>query len=661
MGPKRKKKGKKKSAAELEAERLALEEQLRLEEEERKRVEEEERLKQEAEEAERQRLQKLHLDAEAEILKRERDELAPLFSQHKKELANAEAERLKVRDWEHYLACTPLPDAMDPRAVSNFVREVWDEDTPELQDSLNLSENMLTVFRECLEVKLMAEQNAESERAAEAWKFADGLQAAIRHQIDRASAHVLQHSDMYTPEHTEPTNVQVTATTSNFKAGLWINTSKNPRLKVADMSDLGILLEMPKTITLQSVALRIQRRPYDDLFAECTNEFAAVGGLLVVDLLALPPPCKVVKGWILRQVTHISKAVQRLPYPIPPAGADPLTYVPTEDPPPLGLTASLAPGLCLLESEPRIGWWDHKAKQWKEDGISNVSLDRGTGKLSLQTTRLAPLAVIQSRARLLPYRGWRVRPCAGEQGGEAVISLEANLEEPIQFHVTERATSLLSPTFPCLEDLVRVRLPPRVLLARLMERGLFLMPEDRDAEYAKVNPKKPEVEAAACRDMALLGDSFLLASCKWNQFAGAEECIARIHEVLDWEAGGRTEEKHAHRIFSKEKEEGPRKVMAIIQRGTKGCAFVDALESRLEYNPLPEYHSLEYEDSIYGECHASVLTLLRGTVNEKFKDTELAARLSATEESLNRARTVNPRFANTLAQLMIALRLFSFG
>jgi cancer susceptibility candidate protein 1 len=82
----------------------------------------------------------------------------------------------------------------------------------------------------------------------------------------------------------------------------------------------------------------------------------------------------------------------------------------------------------------------------------------------------------------------------------------------------------------------------------------------------QVSPKKAEVEEAMCKDAALLGDSFLLASCKWNQFVSEEECVMRLHEIIDWEAGGRTEAKHVHRIFSKEKEEGPRKVRPLSEK-----------------------------------------------------------------------------------------------
>jgi hypothetical protein len=62
----------------------------------------------------------------------------------------------------------------------------------------------------------------------------------------------------------------------------------------------------------------------------------------------------------------------------------------------------------------------------------------------------------------------------------------------------------------------------------------------------------------------------LSACSKWNQAgAGPEECIARISEVTDWEAGGRTELRHLERVFQKEREDGERRVLAVMRRGTR--------------------------------------------------------------------------------------------
>ena len=67
-------------------------------------------------------------------------------------------------------------------------------------------------------------------------------------------------------------------------------------------------------------------------------------------LPACPPsPPPQVRGWTLRQVTPLALNVQRVPYPIPPAGADPATWASEEEPPPLGVTAPLPPDVVLLE------------------------------------------------------------------------------------------------------------------------------------------------------------------------------------------------------------------------------------------------------------------------------------------------------------------------
>ncbi len=84
----------------------------------------------------------------------------------------------------------------------------------------------------------------------------------------------------------------------------------------------------------------------------------AVGGLLYADLLALPPPAKHVKQWVLRQITSLSTSVMRVPYPIPPAGADPATYRSEEEPSPLGFAHPFPIDRVLLDGE------DIKVRKW---------------------------------------------------------------------------------------------------------------------------------------------------------------------------------------------------------------------------------------------------------------------------------------------------------
>jgi hypothetical protein len=68
----------------------------------------------------------------------------------------------------------------------------------------------------------------------------------------------LQHSDEYANERNE---IQRSAKLGVFMWGVWINTSKNPRLKVIEFSHLQVNVEVPKQIALASVALRVQVLP----------------------------------------------------------------------------------------------------------------------------------------------------------------------------------------------------------------------------------------------------------------------------------------------------------------------------------------------------------------------------------------------------------------
>ncbi len=44
----------------------------------------------------------------------------------------------------------------------------------------------------------------------------------------------------------------------SFQWALWVNTSKNPRLKAVEMSALRMLVEVPKQIALANIAMRVQ-------------------------------------------------------------------------------------------------------------------------------------------------------------------------------------------------------------------------------------------------------------------------------------------------------------------------------------------------------------------------------------------------------------------
>lgn len=665
MAPKASKK--KKTKEELEEERQA-EEAARLAEEERLRQEEEDRRR--LEELERQRVELLgqFLEAEGQRLDAERQDLEPLLRQYQHERAQALDARSQAASWERFLRCAHTPHPLERVQVNTFLARMAEaSDTDDLHEAFVGCEDCRGMVLEARQELLAARLAGNDGWASTLAKDMQALYATINMRIDRATAHVLHHGDEFANERNE---IQLGRVHGSFKWAVWVNTSKNPRLKQVEMPQVGAVVEIPKQIALANIALRLQHRlggACDEFFVRATNEWMAVGGVVLPDLLALPPAAKKVRTWTLRQVTPLASNVQRVPYPIPPAGADPLTWQSEEDPPPLGITYPLPPDTLLLQGPLQAGWWDEATCSWSTAGISDVSYDPSSGLASFHTTHLAPLALLTSRCRLLPYASWYIRPTGGKNGSSAALTLSCKeLDEKIVFEVTSTGVALKAPTWPQLASLVGVEMPPLELLTALSDRGLHLLPEDRDAPRAGVAAKDKATEEAMARDMALLGGVFLMASSKWNQSVAADEVLVRLSEVVDWEEGGRTQQGHAERIFAKEKEDGERRVLVAMRRGAKGVAFCDALDKRPELPKLPGTESVEAlqacGESIFGEVHASMLTLLRGHFAAPgAADNLLALRLAALPESLEQVRTTNPLFTQTLADLVIALRMLSFS
>jgi cancer susceptibility candidate protein 1 len=143
--------------------------------------------------------------------------------------------------------------------------------------------------------------------------------------------------------------------------------------------------------------------------------------------------------------------------------------------------------------------------------------------------------------------------------------------------------------------------------------------------------------------------------------------VFKFLQVLDWEEGGRTEYDHVLRVFSKEKEDGERRVLAVVRRGSRGFAFCDALDRRPALPALPSHENVESVktcmETVWGEVHAGLLTLLKGPSlkNEELEAGPLLHRLKATQEGLELASNTNPLLSQVVGQLLYLLRIFSFS
>jgi len=654
---------------------------LRLEEEEQQRLAEEERVRQEELEKQRQELLAALEATENERIKAEFEQLEPFLGQEKLERMRGVEQRQKDWEWERYLACTYVPHPKDRVVLADYLCCMQDGSDTDLKEALTACQDCYHMIDEALLMELQERLQSNEEAEAMHAEDAQQLHKVVGLRLDRMTAHMLQYSD----EHgsAEKEEIQLGMRQGDFDLALWINVVKNARRKAVELAVLQMIVEIPKQITLANLAMRVYHREKDEFFAACTNELMAVGGVLYVDLLALPPPSKPVNTWVLRQVTPLATSIARIPYPIPPAGTDPLTWRPEEEPPPLGFAMPFSGHTSLvMDDHPQVAWWDPETQSWSQEGVSDVALEQAIHTLSFHSTHLGPLALVQSRTRLLPYKTWNVRPTGGKNGKTVAVTLSVPcIQELIVFEVGPGYVSLREPMLEALEPIMGKQMTPEQLLLTLSSKGLHLLPEDRDAEFTGVTAKDKECERAMCMDLARLGGTFLIARSKFNQsHAKPDECIARISPVTDWEAGGRTEPHHLQRIFTKEKEDGERRVLAVIQKGTKGIAYINTLDKHETFNALPGHESVDAlqacTNTVWGEVHACLLSLLKG-VELKANDLHaqknpeeeqvplqeegLALRLRMAPETLEMVHTTDPLLTLTLGQLLLLLRVFSFS
>jgi len=443
----------------------------------------------------------------------------------------------------------------------------------------------------------------------------------------------------------------------DFKYALWVNHAKNPRFKLIEVPDLNLTAELPKSLALASIAVRLVHRTYDNFTEHTKNEFMAVGGVFTVDLLALPPPPKKVKGWTLRTLTPLAFDVNRLPYPIPPAGADPtLNPGQAAAPPPMVLTYKLPPELVLVDPEPMVGWWDSEAQEWKTDGVTDIKVDEDT--LTYATVKLTHLALLQSRVALMPYKQWNMRPT--ETGESCIISLTpamADFEAPFEIEAGDGWCRLIGPHFPQLEHagIYEELLSPWDLLSRLSACGLHLMPEDRDCVFVGLEKKETALERVFCADLALLAPAFVLSSSKWNKDLGKDDCMVRFSEVTDF---NRTLAVDLEKAFTREKE-----TVHVMLRKLKGCALVDAKDNLEALSKELEVHMADGRDNIGAAAVRSRNETFEKPLEPmKYNQTVLSLLKGvASEEGLDRVHMASPPFTECVKNLLILLRVFTFG
>lgn len=309
--------------------------------------------------------------------------------------------------------------------------------------------------------------------------------------------------------------------------------------------------------------------------------FVSVGGIISIEQLALPPPPKKAKGWVMRDITALSKTIQIVPYPAASeegnaanaaaAAAGPGALAGGTSQAPMRVSFMLPAYVFLDDREPHFGWWDARHSVWRQEGVSltryEPRVDGGLVHLSL--TLLKPVAIIQPRALDFPYRSWHLKPAhttASVAGMAAASSAASSAQDAdlngaassssssgpdldalsrvfelslsgsrfsVDFEVGEDHARLLNPISPVLAELNSSQMLPGILLNRMARAGINVQPTVEDAAYCRKPLKSLVLTAALHEHLALVAPVFEIAGSPFNSSRSTRKCLVRVRLAKD--------------------------------------------------------------------------------------------------------------------------------
>ncbi|XP_027760689.1 protein CASC1 isoform X2 [Empidonax traillii] len=222
----------------------------------------------EQEEAARLEKERLHRELmarlEAKYQEQKESEQAELNSLEQKFLS-AQQWKMDYREhekWEHYLSCDGIPDPTVPQEINTFMslwREEGDED---VQVVMEKGEQVLNLI-EKLQLLLMDTPSSEV-TAKEAVQYQESiveLQNLLHQKYNEATQQLLKTASMY--EDSETGNMQAVIKDKNVTFCVWVNLKKKVRFKTHVFSDAQHGFDVPKSLVLNSAAVRILHTRYD--------------------------------------------------------------------------------------------------------------------------------------------------------------------------------------------------------------------------------------------------------------------------------------------------------------------------------------------------------------------------------------------------------------
>ncbi|KAM7056671.1 dynein axonemal intermediate chain 7-like isoform 4-T4 [Acridotheres tristis] len=228
----------------------------------------------EAERLEKERLHQEHLKKlEAKYQGERESELAELNSLEQKFLS-AQQWKMDYREqakWEHYLSCDGTPDPTVPQEINTFMSLWHDNQDEDVQLVMEKEEVVLNLIEKLESLLLETSPDEITEKQRDQYQeFILQLQDLLHKKYNEATQNLLKTASMY--EDAETGNMHTAIKDKNSTFCIWANLKKKARFKSHVFQEAGHGFDLPKSLALSSVAVRVLHTRYDHvspLWVQC--------------------------------------------------------------------------------------------------------------------------------------------------------------------------------------------------------------------------------------------------------------------------------------------------------------------------------------------------------------------------------------------------------
>ncbi|NXW98257.1 CASC1 protein, partial [Larus smithsonianus] len=452
--------------------------------------------------------------------------------------------------WERYLSCDGSPDPTVLQEINTFM-SLWREDRNEdIQLVMEKGEQVLNLIEKLQFLLLDTPPNEITEK--ETVQYQESileLQNLLHQKYNGATEHLLKVTNMY--EDSETGNMQAVIKDKNVTFCIWANLKKKVRFKNHVFCDVEHGFDLPKSLAVSNVAVRILHTQYDHVsplwlhassFKENSSSIAGINEAeekteKKSEILDVPSQgiwlgyvqyCKIAYSMQdplrqektnekeeaitddnvvdLQQFVPVGGVYHIDALQLPPqvkqikdwnmvelldVGLEAYPYPPEEAEeaayPPIHISLRLSDHVMYFE-DPVIARWDPAGQQWRTDGISNVTYKNQEKSITFEMDAFYTIALLQDAHCNMLYRAWELRPTGVDEALLRVTTVFATVQIQIKGHQC-MLSSVVVEEKHVLFHVTGKWTSPLDLRAVLKKAGVNIFPGEYSYKYVSVNKK----------------------------------------------------------------------------------------------------------------------------------------------------------------------------